>query len=251
MSLSSNRDFITTVTRQVHFPFDRKIIALELDDHLKQLEAFYFEETHDSDLAMKQALSEMGDPIENGIELNKVHKPLWGWLWLLSKYLCIGLAAVMIFQVVVKGWSAWQDSQILAAPTLSPELLYRNLNLEPSNSNIVLDETVSIKVALNHDTLIFDRFLLNEEGTLIILYQDIKPFTLFGPGSDHYPIKDLSTLITSDGKELSFEKDGVNTVGRYHVLIAKDVPTEITTFELEFSGYTNHFKIRINKEMQP
>lgn len=75
-----------TATRQVRFSWDRGDIAAELtahyEDHVRDLERIGF----DHDLALERALGAMGDVEEVGRALDRVHKPLLGWLWLGSKW---------------------------------------------------------------------------------------------------------------------------------------------------------------------
>lgn len=75
-----------TATRQVRFFWDRGAIAAELtahyEDHVKDLERIGF----DHALALERALGAMGDAEEVGRALDRVHKPLLGWLWLVSKW---------------------------------------------------------------------------------------------------------------------------------------------------------------------
>jgi len=246
MSTSFRNDFITTVTKQVRFSFDRKIIALELEDHIKELETFYIEEVYDKGLAHEKAISEMGDPVEIGIALNKVHKPIWGWLWLISKAICIGLACVVFLMSAQRLWNAFQASQRHGVPTETAAEIFTVLGLNAETLDLITDQSPKSAVKLNGDTLIFDRFLLNSDGKLIILYQDVKSFDAFLIGSDHYPLKDLSILILPDGQELKFKRDTTAMVGHHHVLIAESVPTEITRFDYRFDGYSNTFTLRFN-----
>ena len=88
-----------TATRQVRFFWDRSDIAAELtahyEDHVKDLERIGF----DHDLALERALEAMGDAKEVGRALDRVHKPLLGWLWLASKVMVpiLALAAFFVF----------------------------------------------------------------------------------------------------------------------------------------------------------
>ena len=86
-----------TATRQVRFFWDRSDIAAELtahyEDHVKDLERIGF----DHDLALERALGAMGDAEEVGRALDRVHKPLLGWLWLVSKVMVPVLALIALF----------------------------------------------------------------------------------------------------------------------------------------------------------
>lgn len=77
--------WIAEVLYCVRFLPDRKAIRQELEahyeDHVRDLERLGY----DHQLARKRALGTMGDPVEVGQALDRVHKPWLGWLWLASK----------------------------------------------------------------------------------------------------------------------------------------------------------------------
>jgi len=246
MSISTKNDFIQIVTKQVRFPFDRKIIAIELEDHIQELESYFFEEAHDPLLAHERAIQEMGDPIFIGTELNRVHKPFWGWLWLATKSACIVLSCVVLVMSGQKIVNAYQASLRYKVPTETPADLFEKLNLDIGSLNVKMDQTPQLIVKINGDTLIFDRILLSKDGLLVILYQDVKSFDSWINGSDHYPLQALSTLILPDGQALHFKQDGVSVYQHHHVLIAQLSSPDITSFDLRYDGYSNHFSLHFN-----
>ena len=69
----------------VRFKYDHEAIQKELsdhyEDHVKDLERIGYE----TELAQERALVAMGDAAEVGKGLDAAHKPLWGWLWQLSR----------------------------------------------------------------------------------------------------------------------------------------------------------------------
>lgn len=79
-------DWMAEVLDCVRFQPDRHAIRQELEahyeDHVKDLERIGY----DHALAQERALGAMGDPVEVGRALDKVHKPWLGWLWLVSKW---------------------------------------------------------------------------------------------------------------------------------------------------------------------
>ena len=87
-----------TVVEQVRFRPDRAAVAKELTahyvDHVKDLERLGYEH----ELAEQRALGAMGDPVEIGKAMDRVHQPWLGWLWLVSKALAVlSLIVVLLY----------------------------------------------------------------------------------------------------------------------------------------------------------
>ena len=97
------QEFITAVTRQVHFFPDREQIGRELMDHLDDSAADLqeFEGLSERD-AYAQAVENMGDPGEIGRALDRAHNTVGNWTWFVSKVLCI-LVCVLLGAPMVIG----------------------------------------------------------------------------------------------------------------------------------------------------
>lgn len=68
-------EYLRTVTEQVRCSRMHDFIAEELKDHiLDQAEAFE-EEGTDHEQALELAVREMGDPVETGVALDRIHRP--------------------------------------------------------------------------------------------------------------------------------------------------------------------------------
>lgn len=93
-------DWCEQACRQIRFKLDRKAVRQELFDHMEDeyraLRASGLEE----DEAERRVLENLGDPAETGRLLNRVHKPLLGWLWLASKVLVILVLAAAVLCAV-------------------------------------------------------------------------------------------------------------------------------------------------------
>jgi len=241
MSASIEEEFISSVIRQIRFPFDRKIIAIELNDHLNELESSFIDASTDPMAAKMRAIQEMGDPEEIGHELNKVHKPIWGWLWIVSKTICISLAFVLIWICLHNTWNKWQVSKFADLREVTAQSIFEELGFDLSSRQIIKDLPIDQEVFINQDTLVFTRILLDSQGTLVILYQDMKPFHLLTPQSDPYPLREFSTLVLPDGQIRSFQQSIIPVYKKNRILIAYDIPLDVDSFDLNFSGYSNRF----------
>jgi hypothetical protein len=254
MSSKLKNDFIKSVTKQIRFPFDRKIIAIELQDHLLELEAFYFETSHDRELAKASAILEMGDPKEIGKALNQVHKPFWGWLWFLSKTGCILLSCIVAWMSLQAVWDATDRSRHLYwATNPADEYYLRSLGDNPNQIQLIASYgTPDWRIYLHQDIIQFDDVRLYSDGTLILFYQDMKPFNPFGIGSDDYLLQQCSFLILPDGSRLGFRPNWPDIPNIAHVLVATSFPLNLDTFELRFEGYSDLFQtvIRLRKRYE-
>jgi len=252
MSIKLKSEFISSVTKQIRFPFDRKVIALELEDHLLELESYYFETTQDKDLAKSKAILEMGDPIEIGKALNQVHKPLWGWVWFISKVICIFLLCIIGWMSLQKVWDTFQSAREFESVGLGPigilpqDYYLSTLGDNPANVYLLARYSSSEhRLNLDRDVIQFDDVCLYSDGTMIILYQDIKPIDPFGLGSEDYPLQLLSSLILPDGRKLNFRQDWPDIPHLGHILVVYDFPIGIESFSLKYEGYSDQFETLI------
>ena len=93
--------WLELATFRIAFIPDRKAVRAELEEHLEDkaqdLQRIFPDLTEKE--ARERAAADMGDPVEIGMELARLHKPLLGYAWLASKVLLgvvIG-AAVLLF----------------------------------------------------------------------------------------------------------------------------------------------------------
>lgn len=76
---------------QVRFKPDRDKIRNELLDHLEDRIEAMTDRGYSEEEAEVRAVAAMGNPEEVGKQLNAVHKPWLGWLWMASRMLVIAL----------------------------------------------------------------------------------------------------------------------------------------------------------------
>lgn len=68
-------EFIRSVTEQIRCVRARAGVAKELSDHIEDQTAAYEEDGETHEEAVKRAVQEMGDPVEVGVELDRIHRP--------------------------------------------------------------------------------------------------------------------------------------------------------------------------------
>lgn len=93
-------EYLNKVTEQMRCKKARTSVAGELENHiLDQMEAYKAEGMAEED-ALDKAIIEMGDPVEVGVSLDRIHRPQVSW----SMLILIGIISVfsMILQFVLK-----------------------------------------------------------------------------------------------------------------------------------------------------
>lgn len=81
----TKESFISNVTEQIRCVRARDGIAKELSDHIADQTAAYEAKGETHEEAVKRAVREMGDPVEVGVELDRIHRPQ-------VDYMLIGMA---------------------------------------------------------------------------------------------------------------------------------------------------------------
>lgn len=68
-------DFLKTVCEQVRWKSARNIISQELDDHITDQTDAFIQQGVDEETALDNAVLEMGDPIDIGVQLDRTYRP--------------------------------------------------------------------------------------------------------------------------------------------------------------------------------
>ena len=104
--------WLETAVAGIRFRPDREAVERELREHIEDKTADLMRIFPDmtEEEARERALSQMGDPVEIGKELAKIHKPWLGYLWRVSQTV---LGAVLLLAVIVGvnyiggGYTGW------------------------------------------------------------------------------------------------------------------------------------------------
>lgn len=68
-------EYLSTVTEQIRCTKAREMVVGELRDHILDQAKAYEEEGLFEEEAMEQAVRDMGDPVETGVSLDRIHRP--------------------------------------------------------------------------------------------------------------------------------------------------------------------------------
>ena len=88
-------EYLSQVTDQIRCQKVHKAVRAELQAHLEDQAEAYESEGMSADEAMEKAVLEMGDPVETGVSLDRVHRPHMEW----STLLLVGV--IGIFSVIL------------------------------------------------------------------------------------------------------------------------------------------------------
>ena len=107
--------WLDAATRAIRFGPDRKSVRAELSAHLEDkaldFQRIFPDMTQEE--AQARAAAEMGDPMEIGKELARLHRPWLGWLWRVSQVV-LGLACLSLLWSGMVFYSAFSvdDGQV-------------------------------------------------------------------------------------------------------------------------------------------
>ncbi len=79
-------EFIRRLTEQMRCVKAREGVAREVSDHILDQAAAYEETGMEHDKAVEMAVHEMGDPVEIGVSLDRIHRPQMNWKLILVTF---------------------------------------------------------------------------------------------------------------------------------------------------------------------
>lgn len=98
----SKQIYLDTVAEQIRCRRARGFVTEELKNHLEDQETAYLSDGYQKEEALKKAIQEMGDPIETGNELNRIHKPKINWIILAGVFILSVLGIVIQYFLVTQ-----------------------------------------------------------------------------------------------------------------------------------------------------
>ncbi|MDE7268112.1 MAG: permease prefix domain 1-containing protein, partial [Lachnospiraceae bacterium] len=91
-------EYITTLTEQIRFKQARQGVAQEIRNHIFDQTQAYEQSGMEHNKAVEMAVREMGDPVEAGVALDRVHRPQFDWrLFLMTVF--FSLAGIFLMYV--------------------------------------------------------------------------------------------------------------------------------------------------------
>lgn len=157
MPWCKKEEFLQEVLSHIKFSFDRDDIKSELDSHIIEKTDCYIEEGYDLETAEQMSIRDMGDPKEIGVELNKEHNPVIGWIWRITNGILI---LFLVFNIFVIG-----------VPFIFSLFTSNSINRIPK-SDIVYRIDVNEKVKIDDRVIHFKSVIYEKNGNMHIFYED-------------------------------------------------------------------------------
>ena len=103
------QDWADQAAERMWFPPDRKIVRQELLDHMEDAREALLAQGLTDEAAQQKAVEAMGNAKAVGKALNRVHRPVLGWMWLVSKWVSIFMVVLVVLQLWVSGRNPIRD----------------------------------------------------------------------------------------------------------------------------------------------
>lgn len=157
MRLREWDDFLNETSGCVKFVFDRGEIKKELAEHMEDIYDDLVSDGVSENEAAFLAVKYMGSPKEIGEEFNKVHSPLLGWVWYISRIIAV------IFIIII--------GLNLGEFAISAGMYYFDDNEYAKDAALLYSVEVDKEFKLDDTTVIIEEASLYDNGEMVIEYR--------------------------------------------------------------------------------
>lgn len=117
------REYLDTLSEQIRCKKARPMIEEEISNHIEDQAQAYKKEGMGEEKAMAKAILEMGDPVETGIALDRIHRPKMQWTLVV---LVVLLSIIgMLMQIVIFKTGCLSNEENIT--TIRDEFIYRSI----------------------------------------------------------------------------------------------------------------------------
>lgn len=99
-------EYMATLTEQIHDKRAKQLVAKEIRNHIEEQAECYEQDGLEHAEAVKEAVRQMGSPVDTGIALNKIHKPKMPWAMLGLVTFLMTFGVIMQAVVFAEGQSS-------------------------------------------------------------------------------------------------------------------------------------------------
>lgn len=231
MPVPSRDEFLAAVLKEVKYSWDHYLIKQELNDHIDEKIEDFMNDGMDEEHAENEAVLLMGDPVEIGIELNEVHKPLWGYLLFLIRSLIVVLVIALSVQFVYPAFVAYKERPDYGA----------QFNNILNNQNIMISASQGVNLEFDMDsyTVTIDRIYYDTQES-VYFYAITKPKSKFHLFENHLPY--FKARLRFDGVEYT---DSLRVLYDFGDVAAVNImiPEGAKTMEIEIQSKVQTFNL--------
>ena len=87
-------EYMTSLTEQLHDARAKRFVTVEIENHIEEQAEYYESCGMNPEEAIIEAVHQMGNPIETGVELNRIHRPK-------TPFVMLGLIVIMMLSAIV------------------------------------------------------------------------------------------------------------------------------------------------------
>jgi hypothetical protein len=232
----------------VKFIVDHRSIKRELKSHINDL----IEEHHWQSLSNveldKRIMEEMGPPDEIGKELNKIHHPIIGYVWVITRVVFIVIVCLSLYNVYKSITLTSQSSLSKSDSNLDiKSVLYAlGYTKDEELSNVKYrDWDIHEVVEIDNTILVFERILLLDNNNLVLLYRTEGKFNLFNQYSNVYMFNSLK-LNLNDNKEYPQDINVQMWMNDLAIIYFEGVSYDTQSLTLNFKQVSESFNLTIN-----
>ena len=246
MSSVSN-SYIKQVLKQVKFIVDHRSIKRELKSHIQDLiDEHQWHDLSEHDLNLK-ILEEMGDPIDLGQSLNQVHKPILGYIWVVSRSIFIIVLCLSLYNFVkVADRTIYQKPNIMNEfdITILLESIGTQRNLDYSHIKYrewIIQETIDF----DKNKLIIERVIITEDNNLILVYRNLPKFDWLNRYNIVYLFNNLKIMDQNNIRYFP-SYDVQMSMNDSMISLYTDVPYDTQTIKMDFKQVKESFTLTVN-----
>lgn len=246
MSSVSN-SYIKQVLKQVKFIVDHRSIKRELNSHIQDLiDEHQWRDLSENELNLK-ILEEMGDPIDLGQSLNQVHKPILGYIWVVSRSIFIIVLCLSLYNFVrVADRTIYQKPNIMNEfdITILLESIGTQRNLDYSHIKYrewIIQETIYF----DKNKLIIERVIITEDNNLILVYRNLPKFDWLNRYNIVYLFNNLEIMDQNNIRYFP-SYDVQMSMNDSMISLYTDVPYDTQTIKMDFKQVKESFTLTVN-----
>jgi hypothetical protein len=228
MPLSDVDNFLYKVCRYIKYKGAHAGISHELKNHIEDRIQDYLDSGHNEDTATKMAVAAMGDPVELGKNLNKLHRPYLGWALRIVNTLII-LTCISVF---------------LSVYSMITTTLYSQDSLK-INNDILYSKKLTGKARIDNRTVIMKKLIVDVNNTVYIRYNNYNnPF--------HTTQNNMLNFKVHDNKGNTYSATSTNRGNQFYkqYLICidyMDKTTEKVILEYDYYNRKMRFEISLKR----